>query len=92
MKHVNILKKEIDRAGSRSVDRSFFSRFLSDLVKSRSDRIGQPSLMGNENLFFQKFNFLVPFRLLKNGKITEINYFHPRIYHIQLKEQKEYRL
>ena len=37
MKHINILKNEIDRAGLRSVDRSLFSRF---------DRIGQPSLSG----------------------------------------------
>ncbi len=44
MKHINILKNEIDRAGLQSVDRSFFS--LSDPIrsKSRSDRIGQPSL------------------------------------------------
>jgi len=89
MKHVNILEKEIDR--DQSID-LFFHDFYPIRSKSRSDRIGQLSLMGNENLFFQKFNFLVPFRLLKNGKITEINYFHTRIYHIQLKEQKEYRL
>ena len=30
------------------------------------------------NFFSQKFNFSVPFRLLKYGKITEINYFHSR--------------
>jgi len=34
--------------------------------------------LGNKNFSSQKFNFSVPFRLLKYGKITEINYFHSR--------------
>jgi hypothetical protein len=42
MKHLNILKNEIDRAGSRSVDRSFLSRSISDPIKNR-DLIGSAS-------------------------------------------------
>ena len=48
--------------------------------------------MGYENFFFQKFNFLFPFRLLKYGKITEKNFFHSRFQHIHLKNGTEKNL
>ena len=41
-----ILKNVIDRVGSRSVDRSLFFHDVYPIrSKSRSDRIGQPSLV-----------------------------------------------